>query len=44
VGIHPPAQTTEAERIALQAAHQHSDGDDQQQAIDALRIAQAAAL
>ena len=41
--IHLTAQASQADGIALQTAHQHSDGDDQQQPIDALGFAQAAA-
>lgn len=38
------AQATEAQRIALQAAHHDGDGNDQQQPVNALRVAEAAPL
>ena len=41
VGIHLTAQVSQADGIALQTAHQHSDGDDFQQPIEALRFPQA---
>ena len=44
LGIDTAAFAGQAHGIALQTADQHSDGDDQQQPIDALRVAQAAAL
>ena len=44
VGIPPMAQAIQADRITLEAAHQHSNGDQQQQPIYPLRVAQTAAL
>ena len=43
-GFHLPAQTSEAELIALHAAHPQGDGDAQQQLINSLRIPLTAAL
>ncbi|MCP9773643.1 hypothetical protein KBY66_13645 [Synechococcus sp. Tobar12-5m-g] len=44
VGIHLMAQAIQADRITLEAAHQHGNGDHQQQLIDPLQVAQTAAL
>jgi hypothetical protein len=43
VTIHLQAQTTEADLIDLQAAQQHGNCGNQQQPINLLRVAQAAA-
>ena len=43
VGIHLPPEAIQAECVTLETAHQHSDGDHQQQPIDPLRIPQATA-